>query len=69
MRKVIKEQMEIGETHISNIELDINSRDEIPKVLMGLQHIYGTESLREAVFDILERLVPKENHERDTITR
>jgi hypothetical protein len=58
MRKVIKEQMEIGETHISNIELDLNSRDEIPKVLMGLQHIYTNKALWNEIHPILEGITP-----------
>ena len=64
MRKVVDLQMQFWKKDIADLEFDLQSRDEIPKLLMGLQHIYGTESLREAVFDILERLVPKENHEK-----
>jgi transposase, IS5 family len=56
MRKVINEQMEIGEIRISNIELDINSWDEIPKVLMGLQHIYTNRAIWEDVYSILESI-------------
>ena len=51
--------MEIGEIHISNIELDINSRDEIPKVLMGLQHIYTNRAIWEDVYPILESITPE----------
>ncbi|EFK07605.1 conserved domain protein [delta proteobacterium NaphS2] len=36
MRKVIEEQMKFGEVVIENIEFDICSRDEIPKLLLGL---------------------------------
>ena len=40
MRKIIDNQMKIGEVDISRIEFDLKSRDEIPKLLMGLQAIY-----------------------------
>ena len=36
MRKVIDIQMKVGEVAISDIEFDFRSRDEIPKLLMGL---------------------------------
>lgn len=34
------------------------SRDDIPHILRGLQHIYVTPHLREAVFEILEDVIP-----------
>ena len=40
MRKVIDLQMEFWKKDIANIEFDLESRDEIPKLLMGLQYIY-----------------------------
>ena len=40
MRKVIEYQMKLGEVPISRIEFDVRSRDEIPKVLIGLKEIY-----------------------------
>ena len=58
MRKVIKEQLELGESDIANIQFDLQSRDEIPKLLMGLQYIYANEPLRDKVFNILEDLTP-----------
>ncbi len=36
MRKVIEPQMKIGEVSIADIQFDLRSRDEIPKVLIGL---------------------------------
>ena len=41
MRKVIDLQMEFWKTDIANIEFDLQSRDEIPKLLMGLQYIHA----------------------------
>jgi hypothetical protein len=39
MRKVIDLQMQFWGKNISDIEFDLQSRDEIPKLLMGLQYI------------------------------
>ena len=41
MRKVIDIQMKFGEVDISKIEFDLQSRDEIPKLLMDLQEIFS----------------------------
>ena len=46
MRKIIEAQMQFGQVDISEIEFDLRSRDEIPKLLMGLQHIYCTPEAR-----------------------
>ena len=51
--------MGIGETGISNVELDLNSRDEIPKVLTGLQYIYTNNTLWNEIFPILEGITPE----------
>jgi hypothetical protein len=40
MRVAQNEQMTIGEVDISNIRFDPKSRDDIPKILRGLQFIY-----------------------------
>lgn len=58
MRRVINSQLRIGETPIGNIKFDLKSRDEITKLLIGLQYIYTKDELREAVFDILENMTP-----------
>ena len=50
MRKVKEQQMKFGEVDIATVEFDLRSRDEIPKLLMGLQHIYCTPEIREEVF-------------------
>jgi len=63
MRKVIDLQMEFWKKDIANIEFDLQSRDEIPKLLMGLQYIYRTSAIREKVFEILKRIVPKKSYE------
>jgi hypothetical protein len=59
MRKVIENQLKIGQVDISNIEIDINCRDEIPQLLMGLKAIYSDRKLRNEVFNILKGIVAK----------
>ena len=63
MRKVIDLQMEFWKTDIANIEFDLQSRDEIPKLLMGLQYIHRTTSIREKVSEVLKQIVPKKSYE------
>ncbi len=45
MRKIFEPQMTFGQTPIDQIKLDMRARDEIPKLLMGLQHIYCDQEL------------------------
>jgi len=63
MRKIINMQMEFWKKDIADIEFDLKSRDEIPKLLMGLQHIYRNKPIREQVFDILKNIVPRKTQE------
>ena len=58
MRQVINPQLQFGEVDIGAIELDPKSRDDIPQLLRGLQHIYTTPALRARVFAILAEVVP-----------
>ena len=58
MREVLKSQMKLGEVPISNIEFDTRSRDEIPKLLIGLQAIHDDLDVRNQVFSALRELVP-----------
>jgi len=55
VRVIQNEQMQIGEVDISQIKFDPRSRDDIPKVLKGLQYIYLNLDLREKIFELLER--------------
>jgi len=54
--------MKLGEVAVSRIALDTRSRDEIPKLMMGLQHIYCTPEIRKQVFAILEDVIPEETN-------
>ena len=55
MRAVQNAQMSIGEVDISAIKFDSRSRDDIPQILRGLQHLYVNLELREQVFALLEQ--------------
>jgi hypothetical protein len=58
MRKIIDMQMKIGEIAIASIQFDPKSRDEIPKLLRGLQAIYCNREVHDLVFDELKNLIP-----------
>lgn len=38
MHKTFEPQMTFGQTPIDQIKIDMRARDEIPKLLLGLQH-------------------------------
>ncbi len=65
MRQIIADQMQLGEIDVSEVEFDPQSRDEVPEVLGGLQHIYNEPETRKEVFCVLEKLIP-ENVRTDT---
>jgi len=48
-------QMQFGEVNISQIKFNPKSRDDIPKILRGLQYIYITPSIRKSIFTLLEK--------------
>ncbi len=68
MRKVIEPQMQMGEQDIGSIQLDLKSRDDIPQILLGLQHIYTTPELRKAVW-ARSQFLGTEPHHSIQITR
>ena len=57
MRVVQSQQVTIGEVDVSKITFDPKSRDDIPKLLRGLQHLYMQTDLRAAVFDLLNQRI------------
>ena len=57
MREVHRRQFELGQTPIGEIWIDPKSRDDIPAVLKGLQHIWCDEELRARLFDLLDEHV------------
>lgn len=46
----------IDQMAISELTLDEKSRDDIPPLLRGLQHLFLTQELREQVFAILDTM-------------
>jgi hypothetical protein len=58
MRNVIDPQLKLGEEDIAAIALDPRSRDDIPQLLRGLQHISTTPPRRDPVFAILAEVRP-----------
>ncbi len=56
MRNVANPQLQLGELDIADIKIDTRSRDDIPQLLQGLQHLYSDETSREKIFHILEKL-------------
>ena len=65
MRVVQNIQMQIGEVDVSKVKFDLKSRDDIPKILRGLQHLYVIPAIRTKLFALLEEniapLVDKHN--------
>lgn len=54
MRKKFEQARELDAIQISEVKLDSKSRHELPQLLAGLQYIFITPTLNEAVFKILE---------------
>jgi transposase, IS5 family len=58
MRKILREQIQMGEMDIATVPIELDNRDEIPQLLRGLQHLYAIPTLRRRIFDILQGLLP-----------
>lgn len=58
MRKVLNPQLTLTEVDIGAVKFNMKSRDDIPKLLLGLQHVYTNLDIRNAVFEILRGVVP-----------
>ena len=60
MRLVQHPQRHFGQVDIAEIKIDPRSRDDIPALLKGLQHLYIHDDLRQNVFAILEKTLGEE---------
>ena len=60
MRQRFQQQTTLGITPVSEVKFPLRSRDELPPVLMALQHIFVTPELNEKVFALLEKKVLKD---------
>ncbi len=59
MRQEIANQMHFGNVDISEIKIDLKSRDEIDNVAAALKFIYTSPDVREEIFKYLEETVLK----------
>lgn len=55
MRDTHRIQTQLGEIPISAIKISMKSRDDIPQVLLGLQWIYTNDSVRDDIFELLDK--------------
>jgi hypothetical protein len=58
MREQTRKSVE--EMQIDQVNLELNSRDDIPQILRGLQYIFLNPMLREQILKILNGLFPQE---------
>ena len=63
MRKRFEQQMNLRTVAISDVQFTLRSRDELPPVLMALQHIFVTPELNEKIFALLEEKICKGKRE------
>ena len=64
MREVHRRQFELGQVPVEKIWIDPKSRDDIPAVLKGLQHIWSDEALRARLFALLDaQVLPETDRE------
>ena len=60
MREVHRSQFQLGQVPIEKIWINPKSRDDIPAVLKGLQHIWSDEELRARLLTLLdEHILPE----------
>ena len=57
MREIHRRQFQFGQVSIDKIRIDPKSRDDIPAVLKGLQHIWCDEALRARLLALLDEHV------------
>ncbi|MCH7729354.1 MAG: ISNCY family transposase [Planctomycetes bacterium] len=55
MRKAFSPQQRLDCRRISEVELNLNCRDEIIPILAGLQHIYSQPRLRDEILELVAR--------------
>lgn len=57
MRKRFDAQIGLGQTAIERVVIPLNSRDELPPILAGLQWMFKTPEIHEQIFELLESQV------------
>ena len=63
MRRVFDDQIGLFCSTIDQMRFDLNSRDEIPQVLMGIQAIFKDQNTRKEIFRILANVLPEKKDE------
>lgn len=53
MRHLENLQPRLGQIPVSDIEIDLHSRDDIPKILLGLQHLHQDAERRQAILELI----------------
>lgn len=59
MRMFEDHQLRVGEVSVEKIKIDVKSRDDIPKILLGLQAIYTDDETKNKLFNIFEKIKTK----------
>ncbi len=59
MRQILNPQLKLGEKDISQIKINTKSRDDIPQILLGLQHLYKEKETIGKIFEVLQRVIPQ----------
>jgi hypothetical protein len=62
MRKTFEPQLFFGAMRTEDVKIPTDSRDELPPILAGLQWIFVTPEVRDAVFGLLEAELLRENN-------
>ena len=57
MREVQRRQLEFCQPRTEDIKLDLDSRDDIPTVLQGVQDLHSDPEFREPVFKLLDETI------------
>ena len=61
---MIEQQMKLGQTPIEKIDIDVNSRDDIPATLLGLQKLYQDKSAFDEITGLLQtHMLQNSNHD------
>ncbi len=60
MRHALPARLQLGELNVSAIQFDTRSRDDIPQLLRGLQHLYDSKEDRDVVLDLLRENILEE---------
>jgi len=57
MRHVRNPQPGLGEVRIEDINLNFKSRDDIPALLIGIQHLYSQEAFRDRLLALMDEYI------------